>query len=132
MYHDMNKIEKLYFCLLVDITAEERLSRLIKNLRGEKSQRQFAKVLGVSYAAIRSWEECESMPGLNSLEKIAIYSNQSLEELLNYLKENGTDKSKVIPFAPAFLAEDLFAQVKKMPKSEQTKLAQFLIQELAK
>jgi transcriptional regulator with XRE-family HTH domain len=73
----MNKIEKVYFCLLVDISAEERLSSLIRKLRGDKSQRQFAKSLGVSYAAVRSWEESESMPGLTSLGKIADYSHLS-------------------------------------------------------
>lgn len=128
----MNEIDELYFCLLVDISAEERLSSLVKKLRNDKSQRQFAKSLGVSYAAIRSWEESESMPGLKSLEKIAAYSNQSLEELLDYLKDEGTDKSKVIPLPKHTFAEDLFSQVKLLPKNEKTKLAQFLIDELGK
>ncbi len=128
----MNKIEKLYFSVLVDISAEERLSSLIKKLRDDRSQRQFAKLIGVSYASIRSWEECESMPGLSSLEKIASYSNQSVEELLNYLKEGGQDKSKIPSPPPVFLAEDLMPQIKQLPKVEKIKLAQFLIQELAK
>jgi transcriptional regulator with XRE-family HTH domain len=128
----MNKIEKIYFGLLVDISAEERLSSLVKKLRGEKSQRQFAKVLGVSYAAVRSWEESESMPGLNSLEKIAAYSNQTVEELLEYLKNEGKDQSKILSFPKAYLAEDLFPQVKQLPRNEKSKLALFLIEELAK
>ncbi len=128
----MNEIEQLYFSLLVDITAQERLSSLIKKLRGDRSQRQFAKLLGVSYAAIRSWEECESMPGVSSLSKIASYSHQSVEELLNYLKEGGQDKSQLPSPPPVFLAEDLIPQIKQLPKVEKIKLAQFLIQELAK
>ena len=116
----------------MDITAEERLAFLIKKLRGEKSQRQFAKILGVSYAAIRSWEESESMPGLTSLEKIAAYSNQSVQELLEYRKAEGKDKSKVAQLPSTCFAEDLFPQVKKLPKKEKSKLAQFLIKELAK
>lgn len=113
-------------------SAEERLAVLIKKLRGDKSQRQFAKVLGVSYAAVRSWEESESMPGLKSLEKIADYSNQTLEELLEYLKDEGKDKSKILKFPETKFAEDLFPQVKNLTKKEQSKLAQFLIEELAK
>lgn len=128
----MNKIASLYFCVLVNISAEERLAVLIKRLRGDKSQRQFAKVLGVSYAAVRSWEESESMPGLKSLEKIADYSNQTLEELLEYLKDEGKDKSKILKFPQTKFAEDLFPQVKNLTKKEQSKLAQFLIEELAK
>jgi transcriptional regulator with XRE-family HTH domain len=112
--------------------AEERLSSLIRKLRGDKSQRQFAKFLGVSYAAVRSWEESESMPGLNSLEKIADYSNQTLEELLQYLKDEGDDQSKVLLFPKVYLAEDLFGQVKELPRKEQSRLAQFLIEELSK
>ncbi len=128
----MNEIKELFFCVLVDITAEERLSRLVKKLRGDKSQRQFSKILGVSYAAIRSWEEGESMPGLNSLEKIAQYSNQSLEQLLNYLKNTGEDKSQVSSLPSFSLAEELIPAVKKLSRSEKSKLAQFLIQDLAK
>ena len=128
----MNEIDELYFCLLVDISAEERLSSLVKKLRDDKSQRQFAKSLGVSYAAIRSWEESESMPGLKSLEKIAAYSNQTLEELLDYLKDEGKDKSKIIPLPKCNFAEDLIPQVKQLTKKEKTKLAQFLIDEIAK
>ncbi|MDJ0578162.1 MAG: helix-turn-helix transcriptional regulator, partial [Xenococcaceae cyanobacterium MO_234.B1] len=73
----MNRLENLYLCFLMDNLAQERLSRLIKKLRGDRSQRSFAKSLGVSYASIRTWEEGESMPGIASLQKIAEYSNQS-------------------------------------------------------
>ena len=116
----------------MEYESQQRLSSLIKQLRGERSQRSFAKTLGVSYAAIRSWEEGESTPGLNSLEKIAQYTNQSLEQLLNYLKNTGEDKSQVSPFPSFFLAEELIPEVKKLSRAEKSKLAQFLIQDLAK
>lgn len=128
----MNKITSLYFCVLVNISAEERLASLIKKLRADKSQRHFAKLIGVSYAAVRSWEESESMPGLKSLEKIADYSNQTIEELLEYLKDEGKDKSKILKFPQTKFAEDLFPQIKNLTRKEKSKLAQFLIEELAK
>lgn len=128
----MNKIASLYFCVLMNISAEERLASLIKKLRADKSQRHFAKVIGVSYAAVRSWEESESMPGLKSLEKIADYSNQTIEELLEYLKDEGKDKSKILQFPQTKFAEDLFPQIKNLTRKEKSKLAQFLIEELAK
>ncbi len=114
------------------INLSKRLASLVKELRGDKSQRKFAKALGVSYAAVRSWEESESMPGLSSLEKIAAYSNQSLEEVLEYINQDNKNKSENIELSKACFAEDLIPALKKLPKKEQTKLAQFLITEISK
>ena len=82
----MNKLVKNFFDALMEYESQQRLSRLIKQLRGDQSQRSFAKTLGVSYAAVRSWEEAETMPAIKSLQKIATYSRQSVESLLQYLK----------------------------------------------
>ena len=128
----MNIITKIYSLLLVDTTAEERLSSLIKKLRRNKSQRQFAKLLGVSYAAVRSWEERESMPSVKNLTKIADYSNQTLEDLLAYIEDGYEDMSRVDRFQKSYVAEDVIPQIKNMSKSEQSRLAKLLIEELAK
>jgi DNA-binding transcriptional regulator YiaG len=36
--------------------SKEKLAELIRELRGDQSQRAFAKTLGVSFASIQSWE----------------------------------------------------------------------------
>lgn len=46
--------------LEADVEVRARVSKIIKQVRGERSQRKFAKDFGVSFAAIRSWEECEN------------------------------------------------------------------------
>ena len=38
-------------------TSRQRLAELLKELRGERSQRSFAKLLGVSNQAVQYWEK---------------------------------------------------------------------------
>lgn len=121
----MNRLERFFFEALMEHESQERLSRLIKQLRGDQSQRAFAKVLGVSYAAVRSWEECETMPGVKSLQKIANYSRQSVESLLKYLKHGEAEtetegKSKV--------AEDLLSELNYLPEEETNRLIEILVE----
>lgn len=114
------KVLDFYGKWVMDADIRQRLSDVIKQARGNMSQRQFAKRLGVSFATIRSWEECESMPGTKNLEAIAALLGQSLEEFLHYLRgdtvgdvENSNLK-----------AEDLLAQVNQLPPSEVARLIQ--------
>ena len=122
----MNKLENLFFDALMEYDSQQRLSRLIKQLRGDQSQRSFAKTLGVSYAAVRSWEEAETMPAIKSLQKIATYSRQSVESLLQYLKhgevedESDIDKPKT--------AEDLLSELNYLPEKEANRLIEILVE----
>ena len=122
----MNKLENLFFDALMEYDSQQRLSRLIKQLRGDRSQRSFAKTLGVSYAAVRSWEEAETMPAIKSLQKIATYSRQSVESLLQYLKhgevedESDIDKPKT--------AEDLLSELNYLPEKEANRLIEILVE----
>ncbi|MDJ0574208.1 MAG: helix-turn-helix transcriptional regulator [Xenococcaceae cyanobacterium MO_234.B1] len=124
----MNKLEKLFFEALMEHESQERLSRLIKQLRGEQSQRAFAKTLGVSYAAVRSWEECETMPGIKSLQKIATYSKQSVENLLNYLKYGDIENQSKLDTQKPKVAEDVLAELNYLPEKETSRLLEILIQ----
>lgn len=67
----------------------QRLGTLIKELREEAgmSQRQYAaKKLDCSYAALRSWEQGESVPGLENMERIADLKGWTLSQLLDYVR----------------------------------------------
>ena len=123
----MNKLVKNFFDALMEYESQQRLSRLIKQLRGDQSQRAFAKTLGVSYAAVRSWEEAETMPAIKSLQKIATYSRQSVESLLQYLKhgedfdtESEADKPKT--------AEDVLSELNYLPEKEANRLIEILVE----
>ena len=125
----MSKEGKLSICLVTEMAAEERLSNFIKELRGDISQRSFAKMIGVSYASVRAWEECESMPSISSLEKIAEYSNQSIEQLLAFLKDEKASTLGAEKINYRF-ADQIIPQIEQMPRKEKSKLAKFLIEEL--
>lgn len=98
-----------------------RLSNLIKRMRGKTPQRQFAKQIGVSFAAVRSWEEGESYPVLKNLALIAKASGMSLEELLTYLRGD-VELSQAKPRVK--IAEDLTLELKALPPRELARVIQ--------
>lgn len=67
----------------MDNQAKQRLSELIKDLRGGLTQREFAKRIGVTYGAIQSWENAEVTPSSANLVKIADYAGLTLQELMS-------------------------------------------------
>ena len=66
-------------------SKNERLARLVAELRGSKSQRQFAKELGVSQSSVRFWESKLAWPDTENLDKLAALSGWSLSDLQTYL-----------------------------------------------
>lgn len=72
--------------MLVEATPRQRLANLVRELRGEKSQRNFAKLLGVSYYAVQSWEKQAVWPDDDNLQKLADLKGWSLSELQVYLQ----------------------------------------------
>ncbi len=65
----------------------QRLSALVKELRGSISQGQFAKKLGIGRSTISFWESCLSYPEADNLQKLAHLKGWTLEELQTYLVE---------------------------------------------
>ena len=121
----MNWFVDLYFGWLMDEDKRIRLSEVVKKARGDRTQRQFAKYLGVSFAAVRSWEEQESYPGLPNLEKIANASGMILEDLLAYLRGEVTAESAS---PKTRIAEDLLPYVDNLSPNERKKLIRLLIE----
>ncbi|MFB2970417.1 helix-turn-helix domain-containing protein [Aerosakkonema sp. BLCC-F183] len=77
--------------LVVDTKSpnfKEKFSRLIIELKGDKSYREIAEDLGVSHPTILAWEQKESSPRIENLVPIAKLRGETLQELLDYL--NGT------------------------------------------
>lgn len=119
-----------FYCYLLFLTMDgsrQRLSETVARLRGDRSMRQFAKDVGVSFPAARSWEEGESFPNLDNLEKIAKLDGKTLEEFLEYLRGDEW-------IAPELInkAEDALNFLDHLPRSEKARLAQLLIGEVAK
>jgi transcriptional regulator with XRE-family HTH domain len=99
----------------MDALAKDKLAKLVKELRKDLSQKEFAKALGVTYSAIQSWENAEVTPGAENLMRIAKAAGYSLEELISYL--NGK------PVESPTNVEKLVAQIKTMPTKELAEVA---------
>jgi transcriptional regulator with XRE-family HTH domain len=74
--------------------AKRRLSELIKSLRGELTQKEFAHILGVTYGAIQGWENQEvNNPSSTNLAKIAHHAGLTVEQLTARL--DGRSESEI-------------------------------------
>jgi len=72
-------------CFSVDAEVLRRYADIVKELRGELSQKEFAKLLGVSQSTIHNWENAKNAPDLDGIEKIARIRGQLPQELLTEL-----------------------------------------------
>lgn len=63
--------------------AKKRFAEIIRSLRGELTQKEFAQILGVTYGAIQAWEKEEvNNPSSANLAKIANYVGLTFEQLM--------------------------------------------------
>jgi len=75
-------------CGAMNEGAKQKLSKLIRTLRGGSTQKEFAQKLGVTYGAIQSWEKAEvDNPSSASLIKIGNYMGVTLQQLLEQLND---------------------------------------------
>ena len=74
----------MYFCMKpMDSNAKRRFAEIIKSLRGDLTQKEFAHILGVTYGAIQAWEKEEvNNPSSANLAKIANYAGLTFEQLM--------------------------------------------------
>jgi transcriptional regulator with XRE-family HTH domain len=95
----------------MDVKSKERLSKLIKELRKDMSQKEFARALGVTYSAIQSWENAEVTPSSENLVKISKAAGYSLEELISFLDgkpmEQPTNVDKIVNQVRTMPLEDV-------------------------
>ncbi|NJR57994.1 MAG: helix-turn-helix transcriptional regulator [Cyanobacteria bacterium CRU_2_1] len=68
-----------------DKLARESLAKLIKDLRGNATQREFARLLGTSYTAVQDWEKQIRLPNDKNLKRIAELKGWTQEELVRYI-----------------------------------------------
>jgi phage repressor protein C with HTH and peptisase S24 domain len=82
--------------LALDAAAKQRLSEALKEMRGDRSQRAFAEVLGVGAAAVQQWERAKGGdPSYDSIQKIAKLRDEHPDEFIAYLL--GREKQEAIP-----------------------------------
>jgi transcriptional regulator with XRE-family HTH domain len=123
--------------MLVDVSPRERLANLLKELRGERSQRSFAKLFGVSNQTVQNWEKQRAWPDDGNLQRLAELKGWTLEQLKTYLNgETPADKSA----SCADVSEDselplyvqqLLAKVRTLPFQAAAKVAQVALETMA-
>lgn len=70
----------------MDEKSKLRLGEIIKKARGNQTLTVFGKSLNVSYNAISNWEKGLFMPDRKNLQKIAVQTGFTLDELIEYLE----------------------------------------------
>jgi hypothetical protein len=98
----------------------QRLSALLKELRGDASIRSFCGNRGIHYSAWRQWETCESVPGYENLEKVATLRGWTMDQLLAYLRTGDENENP-------FDIEIVVAYIKGLPDSERMSLIKRLL-----
>ena len=76
--------------------VREKMAHFLCELRKEKGllQNELAETFIISPQAISKWERGESIPDIETLEKLAKFYNVSIEELLNGERKINIEKSK--------------------------------------
>ena len=105
-----------------DQLAKERLSQLIKDLRGRLTQREFARQLGTSYTAVQDWEKQIRLPSDKNLKRIAELKGWSHEELVRYIF--CADMQMIID--PSDPVAGIIAQVKDLSQAQLQQLMDYL------
>ncbi|HEY9631010.1 MAG TPA: helix-turn-helix transcriptional regulator [Coleofasciculaceae cyanobacterium] len=69
----------------MDEVVLKRLSEAVLLARGDRSQREFSRALGVAQSTIQAWENGRNTPSLENLEKLARIRGDLPESFLAYL-----------------------------------------------
>lgn len=123
--------------MLVDVSPREKLANLLKELRGERSQRSFAKLLGVSNQAVQNWEKQRAWPDDENLQRLAELKGWTLEQLKTHLNGETTADESVSCVAvnedselPLYV-QQLLAEVRALPFQAAAKVAQVALETMA-
>ena len=81
----------------MDETSKQRLALLIRNARGDESQRAFAKQIGVSYSSLQAWEAANSVPDFENLIAIAEFLGIQTSELVRHILAEASEMETKIP-----------------------------------
>lgn len=70
---------------VLDAEGKKRLGDVVRLLRQEKTQKEFAKLLNVGQSTLSMWESGKVTPDLENLEKLAEVWGKTPEEFVAYL-----------------------------------------------
>ena len=88
--------------------AKEKFAEVIKEMRGGRSYRSFAKIVGVSHPTLKAWETLDGTPDQESLEMVASLRGESISEFKDFL--NGSRRPTML--------QKLVQQVRSIPDDD--------------
>jgi transcriptional regulator with XRE-family HTH domain len=94
----------------MNLGSKEKLAKIVKQARGERSYRAYGRLLGVSGTTVQGWENLEYVPERENLAKIAAHAGYTLTELILFLDE------KPLP-SPA-TRDRILQQMRRLSKTE--------------
>jgi len=107
----------------------DRLVSLLQELRGDLSQRQFAKDMGVTHSTVQSWEAKMSWPGTQNLKKLASLKGWSLDQIQSYL-EGGLIEVSAVDWVEIPVSRILLA-VRSLPFEGAAQVARVALETMA-
>ncbi len=105
------------------IEFNQKLTALLKELRGDCSFREFAATIGTTHTNVRQWESGKGEPRLRVLGKIAALRGWTLDELMVYLEGEELPKEPRIP--------QLLAEVRSLPFEDALQVAKVALETIA-
>ena len=70
---------------MLDEEGKKRLGEIVRQLRKELTQKEFANLLGIGQSTLSMWESGKVTPDLENLEKLASVWGKTPEEFVAYL-----------------------------------------------
>jgi transcriptional regulator with XRE-family HTH domain len=123
--------------MLVKATSKQKLASLLRELRGERSQRSFAQFFGVSNQAVQNWEKERTWPDDDNLQKLADLKGWTLKQLQAYLEgvpqaEQDINYTGFVETSELTLnVQQLLAQVRLLPFQAAAQVAQAALETMA-
>ena len=93
----------------MNLDARKKLAQVIRNSRGKDTMTIYGHKINVSYAAVSKWENLESIPSMDNLEKIGKLAGYNLEEFLQYLEGKKSEPSQI---------DTIIRQIREMPPKQ--------------
>ena len=101
----------------------KNLATLLKELRGERSLREFADMIGATHVSLRLWESGKGEPRMRVLSKIASLKDWTLDELMVHLEGSALPKGPRIP--------QLLAEVRSLAFEDAVQVAKVALETIA-
>lgn len=80
---------------VLDDEGKKRLGDIVRQLRGKKTQREFAQELGVVQSTLSYWESGKGTPNLENIEMLASFWGKTPEEFVAFLYGRKIVTSKI-------------------------------------